>query len=122
MTPHEINRRVFLQRTGLVAGLASVGMVSEVPFAAGMTQGSGAKTVALLRDPDDKILAADPARWAFNLLLSTLNGKGVHSVGVENAQVSILAGGSAARMSRELLDRAISTGIVQIQRRRRPLT
>src|SRR5439155_15651500 len=31
---------------------------------------------------------------------------GVHSAGVENAQVSILAGGSAARMPRELLDRA----------------
>src|SRR5262245_38772137 len=101
MTPHEINRRTFLQRSGLV----SAGLLSGAPFAAA-SQGGEAKGVVLVHDPDDKVVAANPARWAFDFLNSELNHLSVCAPRAENARMTILAGGSSARLCRELLGQA----------------
>src|SRR5439155_4409423 len=76
------------------------------------TMAEGAKGVALLHDPDDAVATAAPAQWALGYLREALTARGVTARlcrqlnEVAADEVCIVAGGSAARWPRELLERA----------------
>jgi hypothetical protein len=70
MTPNSVNRRDFLHQ----AGLAGAGLLTGAELAAGAA-GDGAKGVALVADPEDKVASSAPARWALNHLRETLTAR-----------------------------------------------
>jgi hypothetical protein len=62
-----VNRRDFLKRTSLAAGLATGGGAAQ----------SAEPSVSIIVDPADPIASAGPAKWAIGQLQAALAGKGV---------------------------------------------
>jgi hypothetical protein len=116
MTDQAINRRTFLKQSGVAAGCAGAGLLSGGPgTCSARDEARGAKGVALLSDPEDAVANSAPAQWAAGQLRDALAARGVtvrlckQMSEVAPEEVCVLAGGSAARRSREVLEKAGAT-------------
>src|SRR5438132_11290459 len=109
MRTPRINRRRFLQRTAMAAGLASSGLVAGAAPPQNQGAGEDKKRVALLRDPEDPVSAAPPAQWALGQLRDALANRGfavslrqrLEEVAPE--ENCVLAGGATASLPRDIL-------------------
>jgi hypothetical protein len=76
MASHRVNRRRFLQTTGL-ASLAGAGFASRGSFLRADEPGPSKGKVALVFHPDDAVATSKPAQWAATELRDALTARGV---------------------------------------------
>src|SRR5207253_10022313 len=117
MNALDLSRRQFLQRTGMVAGLAGASLLSQASASADSDSSQtvrAKKAIALLRDPEDKLATAPAVRWAVSQLSDALATHGFSvSLRQQMSEVTaeelcVVIGSTAAALPREILGKANS--------------
>ncbi len=115
--PRKINRREFIATSSTIAGVAVGSFASTVSLAQSPSDGQRSKSdpsrnVAVVCDPDDKIVATPPVQWALDQLNSTFTARGIavrrynRIADVGSTEFCIVVAGARAAWLKEILRQA----------------